>query len=124
MFRTEVEIQAVKSTTRRDTADGSPAELPVFLARPTGASGAKRPALILIQEVFGVNPHIQDVCKRFAAAGYVVAAPDLFCRSEPWLSFDYTQFPEVMPHVRKLNEENVTGDLAATLEFLAAQHGI
>ena len=36
------------------------------------------PAIIVIQELFGVNDHIEDVTRRFAAAGYAALAPDLF----------------------------------------------
>lgn len=38
----------------------------------------KRPTVIVIQEIWGVEEHIQDVTRRFAAAGYVAIAPDLF----------------------------------------------
>jgi carboxymethylenebutenolidase len=37
-----------------------------------------RPTIIIIQEIWGVDAHIQDVTQRFAAAGYVAIAPDLF----------------------------------------------
>ncbi|MEH7332126.1 dienelactone hydrolase family protein [Neobacillus drentensis] len=37
-----------------------------------------RPAVIIIQEIWGVNKHIQEIAERFAAAGYVAIAPDLF----------------------------------------------
>ena len=36
------------------------------------------PAIVVIQEIWGVNEHIEDVSRRFAAAGYAVLAPDLF----------------------------------------------
>jgi carboxymethylenebutenolidase len=48
-----------------------------YLARPSAAQGAL-PGVLVIQEVFGVDPHIQDVTERFAAAGYAAFAPDLF----------------------------------------------
>ena len=44
------------------------------------ADGQPRPAIIVIQEAFGVNDHIQDVAQRFAAEGYFTTAPDLFHR--------------------------------------------
>lgn len=37
-----------------------------------------RPTVVIIQEIWGVEAHIQDVARRFAAAGYVAIAPDLF----------------------------------------------
>jgi carboxymethylenebutenolidase len=42
--------------------------------------GVVRGALIVVQEAFGVNDHIVDVCRRFAAAGYRTVAPNLFHR--------------------------------------------
>jgi carboxymethylenebutenolidase len=121
MFRTDVKIEASKTMAPRSTADGSPAEMPVYVARPEGKPGVRRPGLLLIQEIFGVNPHIQDVVRRFAAAGYVVVAPDIFYRAGHWLSFGYDQMAEARPIVATLKPELVIGDMAAALEFLAAQ---
>ena len=50
-----------------------------YMARPERAP-APLPGLVVIQEVWGVDSHIQDVTRRFAAAGYVAFAPDLFAR--------------------------------------------
>lgn len=46
-----------------------------YLARPESGSG---PGLIVIQEWWGLVPHITDLCDRFAAEGFVALAPDLF----------------------------------------------
>lgn len=51
--------------------------LPAYLARPSRAQGPL-PAVIVIQEIWGVDPHIRDLTERFAAAGYVAVAPDLY----------------------------------------------
>ncbi len=48
---------------------------PGYLARPDGGSG---PGLVVIQEWWGLNDHIKDVVDRFAAAGFVAMAPDLY----------------------------------------------
>src|SRR5256884_8676766 len=50
-----------------------------FIARPTGA--ARAPGILVIQEAFGLNGHIQDVARRIAAEGYVALAPDLYWRA-------------------------------------------
>ncbi len=53
-----------------------------YFARPSGpatsGAAAKLPGVLVIQEAFGVNPHIEDVTRRIAAAGYAALAPDLF----------------------------------------------
>jgi carboxymethylenebutenolidase len=48
-----------------------------YLARPERAE-TPLPALVVIQEVWGVDAHIEDVARRFAAAGYLAFAPDLY----------------------------------------------
>jgi carboxymethylenebutenolidase len=51
-----------------------------YLARPERAAGPL-PGLLVIQEAWGVDAHIEDVTRRFAAAGYLALAPDLFAES-------------------------------------------
>ncbi|HEX5437252.1 MAG TPA: dienelactone hydrolase family protein [Gemmatimonadaceae bacterium] len=51
--------------------------VPAYTARPLAATGPL-PAIILIQEIWGVDDHIMDLAHRFATAGYLVAAPDLY----------------------------------------------
>lgn len=46
-----------------------------YLARPGSGKG---PGLVVIQEWWGLVPHIKDICDRFAAEGYVALAPDLY----------------------------------------------
>jgi carboxymethylenebutenolidase len=47
-------------------------------------------ALVLIQEIFGVNGHIQRLCEDFGAHGYAVIAPCLYDRIEPGIELGYT----------------------------------
>ena len=51
-------------------------EVPGFLARPENVT--KAPAVIVIQEWWGLNDHIKDVAERYARAGFIAAAPDLY----------------------------------------------
>ena len=51
-----------------------------YVANPAQGSA---PGLLVIQEIFGVNQHIRDVCDRYAEEGYVAIAPDIFWRMEP-----------------------------------------
>ena len=46
-----------------------------YLAEPAGGSG---PGLVVVQEWWGLVPHIEDLCERFAAEGFVALAPDLY----------------------------------------------
>lgn len=61
--------------------------------------GQPRGAVVVIQEIFGVNAHIRDVCEQFAGLGYVAIAPALFDRIEPDFESGYT--PEEVALARK-----------------------
>jgi carboxymethylenebutenolidase len=54
----------------------------VYLAKPTASAGPA-PGVIIIQEAFGVTPWIKAITERFAAEGYVAAAPDFYWRIAP-----------------------------------------
>ena len=57
-----------------------------YLALPPAGRG---PGLLLFQEIFGVNRHIQAVAEQYAADGFVVLAPDLFWRQAPRVELGY-----------------------------------
>src|SRR6202047_5373642 len=67
-------------------------ELGAYRADPATAPKA---AVVVIQEIFGVNHHIRAVCDRLAAEGYVAIAPAIFDRVEPNFTSGYT--PEEIP---------------------------
>ena len=59
----------------------SPAgEFKAYVALPDACPA---PAVIVIQEIFGVNQELRDKCDALAEQGYVAVAPDLFWRIEP-----------------------------------------
>jgi carboxymethylenebutenolidase len=62
-------------------------------------SGRPRAAVVVIQEIFGVNHHIRAVCDRIAAQGYVAIAPSIFDRIERNFQCGYT--PEEVAVARK-----------------------
>jgi carboxymethylenebutenolidase len=53
-------------------------------------AGTPKGAVVVIQEIFGVNHHIRAVCDRFADAGYVAIAPSIFDRTEPNFQSGYS----------------------------------
>jgi carboxymethylenebutenolidase len=53
-------------------------DVPAYRAMP--ASGKSVPVILVVQEIFGVHEHIKDVCRRFAKAGYMAIAPELYFR--------------------------------------------
>lgn len=87
----------------------------IFEARPDGQT---RGAVIVVQEAFGVNDHIQDVCKRLAAEGYLAVAPHLFHRTgDPVIP--YAEGAQTVEHLKGLTSEGLTADLEATFSYLA-----
>ena len=77
--------------------------------------GAPRGAIVVVQEAFGVNAHIEDVTRRCAAAGYHAVAPDLFHRSGPGSVVEYGNFEKVLEYFK-----DVGGDAAVITDIDAA----
>ena len=99
------------------TVTGDEVTLPLY---DTGSAPGSRGAVVVLQEAFGVTEHIEDVCGRFADAGYRSVAPHLFHRSgDPVL--DYGSIEKVMPHIQALNEEGLVADLRATEQYLVGE---
>jgi carboxymethylenebutenolidase len=100
------------TTIEVSTPDGA---MPVYEAPPD--SPATR-AVIVIQEAFGVNAHIEDVTRRFAAAGYHAMAPHMFHRAGGGTA-PYGEFEKVLPLYKGLTDEGILDDVDATLAALA-----
>ncbi|MFZ3215112.1 MAG: dienelactone hydrolase family protein [Candidatus Acidiferrales bacterium] len=95
-------------------ADGT--AMAAYVARP--ADTAPRPGLLIFQEAFGVNAHIREVTERFARAGLVALAPELFHRTAPGFEGHYDDFPAVTPHLRALTTEGMQHDIRAAYDWL------
>ncbi len=94
-------------------------DMPAFLALPEG--GAPRPAILVFQEIFGVNVHIRDVAKRLAAEGWVAIAPDYHHRAwTPGTLRGYSQedMKQGMELIPKLTTDGMTADINATIAYL------
>lgn len=96
-----------------DTADGP---MRLFTATP---EGAPRGAVVVIQEAFGVTPHIEGVARLLASHGWLAVSPTLYHRTEPQV-FTYDDLSAVMPVMQTLRSEGIIADLDATFAHLAA----
>jgi carboxymethylenebutenolidase len=76
-------------------------------------------AVIVIQEAFGVNDHIEAVTRRFAEDGYHAVAPHLFHRTGGG-TVPYDDFSKVLPMFAGLDDEAILVDVDRTLEHLGA----
>lgn len=100
--------------TKLKAVDGH--ELAAYVARPAEAPIG---ALVLIQEIFGVNAHIRNVADGYAKDGFLVVAPALFDRFEPGLELGYegNDSTRAFDLYGKLNPEVQLKDVAAAYEF-------
>jgi carboxymethylenebutenolidase len=100
---------------------GESRPMPAYLAVPEGAG--PKPAVIVFEEIFGVNGHIRDVTERVAREGYVAIAPDIHHRAAPGqeLAYDQEGMQKGMQLIPKMTVGGVEADANATLAFLRAR---
>lgn len=94
-----------------------------YIAEPDGQPKA---AVIVIQEIFGVNPGIRAKCDHWARLGYLAMAPDLFWRIQPGVELDPDvpeQFQEALALMGKFNQDAGIRDIEATIHAARARLG-
>lgn len=94
-----------------------------YVAEPAGAPKA---AVIVIQEIFGVNEGIRRKCDTLAESGYLALAPDLFFRQQPRVELDADvpeDFQTAIDFMTKLNQDQAIRDLEATIKAARAKLG-
>jgi len=84
-----------------------------FVAAPQTRD--RRPAVIVVQEWWGLTDHIKDIARRYAAEGYVAIAPDLYSRLGHALTTDAGEAGKLM---NTLKQEDGLNDLNATVAYL------
>ena len=96
-----------------EAADGF--RLSAYVAKP---EGTPRAALVVVQEIFGVNAHIRSVADRFAKEGYLAIAPALYDRETPHFEVGYQ--PDDMAKgraiVEKLDRTKALMDIQAAID--------
>lgn len=85
------------------------------------ASTPSKGRVVVVQEVFGVNQHIRDVCERFSKSGYDALAPSLFDRLEPGVQLGYsTEDVDKGRDLRsRLDWNDALNDTLASISYLA-----
>lgn len=95
-----------------------------YVARP---EGTPRGAIVVIQEIFGVNPGIRRKCDRLAEAGYLAVAPDLFWRLEPDVELDpdvEAEFQRALGLMGKFDQDQGIRDIEATIHWIRRSEGV
>jgi carboxymethylenebutenolidase len=86
-----------------------------YLAEPASASG---PATIVLQEWWGLEEHIRNVCDRFAEEGFFALAPDLYGGETT------TKPSEAQQKLMALSMQQAEQDMCAAADFLSAKDGV
>ena len=99
--------------------------LPAYVAQPATTAKA---AIVVLQEIFGVNSHIQAVADRFAAQGYLAIAPAMFERVTPAVNLGYEDVDMTAGMALKaaataLPGAGVMQDIQAAIDYAAGQIG-
>lgn len=98
--------------------------IPAYVAKP---AGNPRGAIIVIQEIFGVNPGIVKKCDDWAAKGYLAVAPDVFWRQKPGIELDSDiteQFQEAVGYMMKHDFDLGIQDVEATIHWIRREAGV
>jgi len=89
-----------------------------YVAKP---DSTPRAAIIVIQEIFGVNPGIRQKCDKLAAEGYLAVAPDLFWRLEPGVETDPdvpAEFERAIGMMGQFDQDAGIRDIEATIHHI------
>ena len=120
MAQTAIKTSSDGLTVGEVTIDVAGFKMPAYRAQPAGKTGV--PVVLVLSEIFGVHEYIADVAKRFARAGCLAIAPELFVRQGDAQS--YGEMGKLMSEViAKVPDAQVLADLDATVAWAGANGG-
>jgi carboxymethylenebutenolidase len=95
-------------------------EIPAYRALPE--KGNNFPVVLVVQEIFGVHEHIKDICRRFAKAGYLAVAPEMYARQGDVSQI--TNIQEIVSKVvSKVPDAQVMSDLDSAVAWAGKNKG-
>jgi carboxymethylenebutenolidase len=109
-------------TIRIDTLEGD-SGFDAYVPEP---DGAPRAAIVVIQEIFGVNEGIRRKCDHWAGQGYLALAPDLFWRLQPGVELDPDvpdQFEQALDLMGRFDQDQGVSDIEATIRAARGRLG-
>jgi carboxymethylenebutenolidase len=120
MAQTAIKTSSDGLTTGEAIYDMQGFSVPIFYAAPEGKKNL--PVILVIQEIFGVHEYIADTCRRFAKAGYLAIAPELYARQG-----DPSQYGEmaklIAEVVSKVPDAQVMDDLDGAIKWAGENGG-
>jgi len=90
-----------------------------YLTQPEGEGS--HPAVVVIQEIWGVNSHIQSVVDRLPSLGYVGLAPAMFHREGPMTTGLHEEMDTAIARMRNSTDADILADVNAAMAYLKAQ---
>jgi len=120
MAQTAIKTPSTGLATGEGIYDVAGFSVPFFYAAPEGKKNL--PVILVIQEIFGVHEYIADTCRRFAKAGYLAIAPELYARQgDP---AQYAEMAKLMAEVvSKVPDAQVMGDLDGAVKWAGENGG-
>jgi carboxymethylenebutenolidase len=120
MAQTAIKTPTDGLKTGETTVEVNGFKVPVFYAAPAGKTNL--PVILVIQEIFGVHEYIADTCRRFAKAGYMAIAPELYARQgDP---SQYGEMAKLMSEVvSKVPDAQVMADLDGVVKWAGSNGG-
>ena len=120
MAQTAIKTSADGLKTGETTFEVNGFKVPAFYAAPAGKTNL--PVVLVIQEIFGVHEYIADTARRFAKAGYLAIAPELYARQgDPT---KYGEMAKLMSEVvSKVPDDQVMADLDGAVKWAGANGG-
>lgn len=120
MAQTAINTPATGLTAGDVMIDVNGYSMPAYRAAPAGKTGL--PVVLVLSEIFGVHEYIADTARRFAQAGYLAIAPELFVRQGD--AQGYGEMAKLIAEViSKVPDAQVLADLDATVKWAAANGG-
>jgi carboxymethylenebutenolidase len=115
---TQLPIVTQQISMRSSTDEFQGSSISAYLATP--ATAGRFPGIIVLQEIFGVNPHIRAVTERIAKLGYVAIAPALFDKVAPGLELGYTSADVELgrSYAEKTSASQLLADVQAAIDYL------
>jgi carboxymethylenebutenolidase len=115
-----IKTSAEGLATGEATFDVGGFSVPFFYAMPAGKKGL--PVMLVVHEIFGVHEYIADICRRFAKAGYLAIAPELYARQGDPSS--YGEIAKLMAEVvSKVPDAQVMADLDGAVAWAGKNGG-
>ena len=120
MAQTAIKTSSEGLATGEITYEVNGFKVPAFYAAPAGKTNL--PVILVVQEIFGVHEYIADTARRFAKAGYLAIAPELYARQgDPG---SYSEIAKLLSEiVAKVPDTQVMADLDAAVAWAGAHGG-